>query len=225
MHVFQHVPFEWIGLIEPWAKERGITPSVTRFHLGETPPESADFLVVMGGPMSVTEEDRYPWLVEEKAFLRRHILAGKPALGICLGAQLIASALGAQVEPNREKEVGWFPVSLTDLGESSGYFLPETPFQAFHWHGDTFGIPSGAQWLARSEGCSHQAFSVHRAVGLQFHLEMTRSDIARIAEACSGDLSPGRYVQDAVTMARQADEFVPFCAKQMDHLLKKLFPV
>lgn len=222
MHVFQHVDFEWIGLIEPWAKERGVTPTVTRFHRGERPPRETDFLVVMGGPMSVTEEDKYPWLVEEKEFLRRHIHAGKPVLGICLGAQLIASALGARVFPNREKEIGWFPIELTEAGEQSGYFLPETPFTAFHWHGDTFEIPKGAELLAHSEGCAHQAFSIHRALGLQFHLEMSTSDIRLIAKECVAEITPARYIQTADFMAQQAEKYVPFCTKQIDHVLKKL---
>ena len=111
-HCLQHVPFEGLGNIEPWLASAGAEIAYTRmFEAAELPGlDRFDLLVVMGGPMSVNDEERFPWLVREKEFLRTVIDAGKPVFGVCLGAQLIASAMGARVYKNREPEIGWFPV-------------------------------------------------------------------------------------------------------------------
>ncbi len=184
IHWFQHVPFEDLGCIAPWLAAHGHEVSVTRSCSGETPPAPTvfDALIVMGGPMNVDEIDVHPWLQTEKSVIAAAIEQGKPVLGICLGAQLMAAALGAAVTRNAETEIGWFDVSLTPHGQAHPLFadFPEC-FNAFHWHGDTFAIPDGAQHLMHSEACAHQAFSLGaRVIGLQFHLEVTAADARRM---------------------------------------------
>ena len=194
-HYFQHVPFEALGAIEPWLLERGFEITRTAFFADGAPPspESIDFLIVMGGPMSVNDEAIHPWLAGEKAFLRSFLASGKPVLGICLGAQLIASALGARVHRNPEPEIGWFP--LEGLPVADGFGFPGS-FTAFHWHGETFDLPDGATSLARSEACENQAFRLgDRVIGLQFHLETTPESAAALVEHCADELVEAPWIQ------------------------------
>ncbi|MDI6401728.1 hypothetical protein QLX67_06970 [Balneolaceae bacterium ANBcel3] len=196
-HYFQHVSFEGPGSIEPWMKSQGYELTCTRFfESAELPnPDSIDFLVIMGGPMSVNDESRFPWLSIEKEFVRTFIDSGKPLLGICLGAQIIASTMGAKVYPNPLKEIGWFPIqAVTPQDDSAFRFSPSET--VFHWHGETFDLPSDAIHLARSEGCENQAFQIgKRVMGLQFHLETTPESAREIVTHCRDELIPSRYVQ------------------------------
>ena len=152
----------------------------------------------MGGPMNIYEEDRFPWLTREKIFIKDAIDSGKIVLGVCLGAQLIASVLGAKIHKNQYPEIGWFNVWLTDAARKSRVFrrLPER-FTVFHWHGDTFDLPPGATWIAESDACRNQAFEYGggRVIGLQFHLDTTLESIQRLVEHCGNELVPGEYVQ------------------------------
>ncbi|NLC71280.1 MAG: C26 family cysteine hydrolase domain-containing family [Desulfuromonadaceae bacterium] len=196
-HYLQHVPFEGLGSIEPWLEAAGYGITVTRFHEGENLPnlDGMDLLVVMGGPMSVNDEDQFPWLAAEKKFIRDAIDANKPVLGICLGAQLIASALGARVFPNRCREIGWFPVQGVSHGDRGAFSFPAS-VEVFHWHGETFELPAGAIHLASSSGCVNQAFQFGRSViGLQFHLETMPESAGELVLHCREDLIPGEYVQ------------------------------
>jgi GMP synthase-like glutamine amidotransferase len=199
MHCIQHVPFEDMAGIEAWAKSKGHSTSTTLLFKGEELPllGSFDWLVVMGGPMSSGDEAEYPWLKAEKRFIRSAVSTGKIVLGVCLGAQLLAEAMGGTVQKNRQREIGWYPVSLTEDVKGHPIFkmLPAT-FMAFHWHGDTFTLPPAARRLAFSEACDQQAFEIGRAIGLQFHLESTKDSIERLIENCGGDLIMGPYVQD-----------------------------
>jgi GMP synthase (glutamine-hydrolysing) len=197
----QHVPFEGLAGIENWAKSKGHSlDSVKIFNNDPFPSvDGLDWLIVMGGPMSVYEEDKYPWLVQEKRFIRAAVTSGKAVLGICLGAQLIADVLGARVYPNQYKEIGWFPIELTEEGAKSGLFdfMPEQ-FTVFHWHGDTFDLPEGAVRTARSEGCLNQAFVYgEKVVALQFHMESTKDSIQAIVHNCSDEIVSGKYIQTA----------------------------
>ncbi len=199
LHYLQHVPFEGLGSIEDWAKAKGHALSATRFYNNEPLPnvEDIDWLVVMGGPMNIYEESKYPWLAQEKRFIEQAIANEKIVLGICLGSQLIADVLGAKVFPNPDKEIGWFPIELTSEAQSSPTFnvLPQQ-FTVFHWHGDTFELPSGAIRMAKSEGCENQAFIYgERVIGLQFHLESTKESIQKLVENCADELVEGRYIQ------------------------------
>ncbi|MAS93592.1 MAG: amidotransferase [Verrucomicrobiales bacterium] len=196
-HYLQHVPFEGPGYIELWLGEREIPLGCTRLFANDAfpHPDEFDLLIIMGGPMSVNDEELYPWLSQEKRFIRESIEAGKSILGVCLGAQLIASALGAAVYSGNETEIGWFPVFPVsgDLFE-----MEET---VFHWHGETFDLPVGASHLARSEGCENQAFRFgERVVGLQFHLETTPQTVAEMLENGREELVPSAYIQDEKTI-------------------------
>jgi GMP synthase (glutamine-hydrolysing) len=209
----QHVPFEGPAYIGEWAGRHGHPVTGTALFKGETAPDPAGFdcLVVMGGPMGVDDVSQYGWLTPEKRFVEQAIRAGKQVLGICLGAQIIAQVLGARVFRNTEKEIGWYPVSRAEAAGTSplGAAFPEE-FQAFHWHGDTFDLPSGAVHLARSGACRHQAFSYgENTLGLQFHLETTRQSIDLLIENCGEELVPGTYIQGEEAIRRQSDRIAP----------------
>jgi len=198
IHYLQHVPFEDIANIGKWA--RGYPITRTALYEGQVLPTSDDefdFLVVMGGSMGVYDEKKYPWLLEEKKFIEKAIKTNKIVLGICLGAQLIANVLGAKVYKNKYKEIGWYPVVLTEDAKSSKVFSGfKDRFIAFHWHSDTFDIPSGAKRLAETEACKNQAFEYKgRVFGLQFHLESTHETIRLLAENCACELVKGKYIQ------------------------------
>lgn len=196
LHSFQHVPFETLAMIEDWAKAKGCGISTTQFFNTDYQlPElnNYDALVVMGGPMGVADVYAYPWLTKEKEHIQAAIEAGKPVLGICLGAQLIADVLGSDVKPNGQKEIGWFPIQMTNEAKQHSLFStwPEN-FIVFHWHGDKFDIPSGAVPLGASQACPTQGFVYQdRVIGLQFHLEMDELAIKRIVEACADEVEAG----------------------------------
>ncbi|MCW5559424.1 MAG: gamma-glutamyl-gamma-aminobutyrate hydrolase family protein [Verrucomicrobiae bacterium] len=196
VHILQHVPFEGLGSISSWLQSQNATVSATRFFESPSLPELRDFdvLVALGGPMSVNDENELPWLREEKRLVRESIQSEKPVLGICLGAQLMASSLGSRVCPGASKEIGWFPVFA--CGQRPGTFHFPERTEVFHWHGETFDLPAGAVHLARSEACLHQAFQVgSRAIGLQFHLETTPESAEAILTHCRHELVPATYVQ------------------------------
>jgi GMP synthase (glutamine-hydrolysing) len=211
VHWFQHVPFEGLAGIEPWLMSQGHVVTGTELFRGKQVPDTDrfDFLIVMGGPMSVHDESSFRWLRDEKRAIEKAFRAGKPVLGVCLGAQLIADVLGARVYRNRHKEIGWFPVELTDQGVASGLFAAcGRSFQAFHWHGDTFDIPRGALHLARSSACENQAFMYGKhVVGLQFHLDSTRESIRALIANCGDELVPGPYIQSVDEMLGAEDRF------------------
>jgi GMP synthase-like glutamine amidotransferase len=196
VHVLQHVPFEKLGNIETWFDPATTSLNYTRFFAEDQLPAltELDFLIVLGGPMSVNDEAELPWLRAEKAFIAAAIAAKMPVLGICLGSQLIASALGARVYAGAEKEIGWFPIQGQYQGDKAFNF-PDT-LDVFHWHGETFDLPAGATLLASSPGCKNQAFQIgERVIGLQFHLETTEQNTASMIEHCSDELQPQRYIQ------------------------------
>lgn len=209
LHYLQHVPFEDLANIAVWARSKGYEISRTAFFQNDKlPPLSElDWLVVMGGPMNIYEEEQYPWLAAEKSFIADAISHKKIVLGICLGAQLIADVLGGPVSKNNYKEIGWFPVSLTSEAKDSTPFhhLPQN-FTAFHWHGDTFQIPPGAVRTAGSEGCANQAFVyADHVVGWQFHLESTAKSINLLIDHCSEEIVPGKYIQSPEEMRAQME--------------------
>ncbi len=196
-HYLQHVPFEGLGSIEAWLENAGYEITCTPFYASENlpGPEEIDLLVVMGGPMGVNDEIDYPWLVNEKKFIRKVVAAGKPTLGICLGAQLIAAAMGGRVFPNPVKEIGWFPVQAVASSDHAVFNFPEQAM-VFHWHGETFSLPSKAIQIAKSAGCGNQAFQIDRhVIGLQFHLETTPDSAQAIVAHCREELVAGKYIQ------------------------------
>ena len=197
-HYFQHVPFEGLGYIEDWL-------TANEYRIEATPlwqsdhrlPDSSevDFLILMGGPMSVNDEATYPWLTPEKQFIRDFLATGKPVLGICLGAQLIASALGATVTANPQPEIGWYPVFGS--GADGGFAFPDETL-VFHWHGETFSLPEGAISLAHSHGCRNQAFQLGtNVIGLQCHPETTPASASALVKHCGDELVDGEFIQSA----------------------------
>jgi GMP synthase-like glutamine amidotransferase len=196
-HYLQHVSFEGLGSIESWLEASGYKITKTQFFKSTNLPEpdEIDLLIVMGGPMSVNDEDEFPWLAQEKQFIHDIIKSGKSVLGVCLGAQLIASAMGARVYRNTVKEIGWFPVQGIPSTDRMTFNFPPSA-EVFHWHGETFELPSGAIRLARSQGCENQAFQFGRSViGLQFHLETTPESAQEIVKHCRNELLPSAYIQ------------------------------
>lgn len=182
--VFQHVPHEILGTLDPLLRRTGFRIRYVNF--GRQPdarPELDRYhgLVVLGGPMNCDQVHRYRHLATEVELIQTAIAAGKPVLGICLGAQLIACALGAPVYANATKEIGWYDVMPTPAAATDPLFRHLAPAQRiFQWHGDTFDIPDGAVQLARSEACENQAFRWGDNVyGLQFHLEVDAPMIRR----------------------------------------------
>ncbi len=224
--IFQHVPFEGIGTIGAWLDAHAARVDWTRFHRGDGAPRSiqCDLLIVMGGPMGAHQDESYPWLAGEKRAIREAIEGGARVLGVCLGAQLIAAALGARVFPGREREIGWHPV-LHAPGIAGNPFADAVPDGAlvFHWHGDTFDLPRGATRLLSSEGCANQAFLLGGAVlGLQFHLETTPELAAALIENCRHDLAPGRFVQDEAQIRgepRRFADLAPAMGRVLDVLV------
>lgn len=220
IHYFQHVPFEDLANIEDWANKKGYTVSATRLFDREALPsmDRFDWLIIMGGPMNIYEEEEYPWLASEKKFIKEAIKAGKLILGICLGAQLLADVLGGRVTRNQNKEIGWFPVTrLKEAGISLLDFLPEE-FMAFHWHGDTFEIPPGAKRLAGSLACKNQAFQYgDRVLGLQFHLESSQGSIEKLIENCRNEITEGQFIQKENEL-----RYVSGCKEANNHMNKIL---
>lgn len=189
--ILQHVAWEGPGIIEAAARARGLSSEVRRLDLGAAVPRIDEIggLVVMGGPMGVRDAPSYPSLAAEQRLLLAAVEGGLPILGVCLGAQLLAAALGARVDKGPTAEIGFGAVSLTAAGledpvlGGAGATVP-----VIHWHEDTFELPSGAVHLARSSLCSNQAFRTGRhAYAFQFHVEVDRA----LAAAWSARLSPG----------------------------------
>ncbi len=199
IHYFQHVEFEGLGSIEEWITLSGHHLTTTSFFKNFTFPDVNDFdwLIIMGGSMSVHDEELYPWLKEEKEFIRKVIDAGKTVLGICLGSQLISNALGAKVIKNKEKEIGWFDIQLKPAAQEGDLFFDlGSSIKVFHWHGDTFELPQGAVHLASSEACTNQAYLYNEKVlAMQFHLEPTQQSLQKMMDRCRDDLTTGAFVQ------------------------------
>jgi len=201
IQTLQHVPHEALGSTAEWALDNGHEVGFTRLFEGEPlpSPTAFDALFVMGGPMNVYDEAEHPWLGPEKAFIREIVATGMPVIGICLGAQLIAAAMGGRVVGNGEREIGWFPLSAVGSPPESRAPLMEAP-AAFHWHGDRFEPPPGARLFAASEACPHQGFTLgNSVVGFQFHPEVTEA-VATAFISAEGRLPEGTYVQSARQM-------------------------
>ena len=222
LHVLQHVPFEGLGHIDSWIRRRGHRLTLSRLYEGAKlpDPEAFDRLVILGGPMNIHEEAAYPWLAEEKALIKAALAAGKSAVGICLGAQLLADGLGSRVYAGSHREIGWFPVRLTAAGQRTALTegLPAVT-TVFHWHGDTFDLPPGAVHLFESEACANQAFLLdNRILGLQFHLESTPETVQQLLTHCRDELIPGPFIQGVAQIA----DTVPERFARINNLLETL---
>jgi len=210
VHILQHVAFEGAGIIASLCQQKGYEITVTRLYAGELLPVSYQgmtLIVVMGGPMSVLDEGIYPWLADEKTWLQQAIDAGVRILGVCLGAQLLATVLGGRVMANPAPEIGWFAVKRVN-NIPAGIPFPDD-FHAFHWHGETFTLPADAQLLASSEACVNQAFLWRdQVLALQFHLELTATSINDLCLHCGNDLIAGEWVQTKKAMLAHDDYFI-----------------
>ena len=208
--VIMHCESEGPGTLGEWLKERGVELAFARLYAGDQLPDPAGLsaVVSMGGPMNVYDEERYPFLRAEAAFLRQVAAEGTPAIGICLGAQMIARSLGARVEKSPAPEVGWGRVVLSAEGLREPLFAGMDPVQeVLQWHGDMFSVPAGGSLLALSSACPNQAFRAGNALGLQFHLEV---DEAILREWFGGrDDGPeiiARYRELAPALAAESDK-------------------
>jgi GMP synthase-like glutamine amidotransferase len=192
--LLQHDPLDGPGSLLEWADSRGHAVSYCLICQGEPLPPLNDFdlLISLGGPMGAYEEEKHPWLVTEKEYLKQAVAAGKKVLGLCLGCQLLADALGGKAYRHTRKEFGWQPIEPLSSGVL--WFQTNTPFDAFQWHGDTYSLPPGAIQLARNDAAEQQAFLLEppnggKVLGLQFHLEWTEQ-MAREALAEPGVSPP-----------------------------------
>ncbi|MBP5246374.1 MAG: type 1 glutamine amidotransferase [Fibrobacter sp.] len=215
-YIFQHVDFEGPGEILPYLESKGHRVHVVKLFDGEPVPNSTlvDFAVFMGGPMSVLDEDKYPYMADEKQLCRELFAAEKPVLGICLGAQILANAFFAPIHKNPEKEIGFFPVTF-----ENGFSV-----NAFHWHGESFEVPEFAMPLAYSEACQNQGFKIGRAVGLQFHLETNEATLKSLLQNCAEEhataLAAGeKYVQSKEQILEIAKTAIPEANRALHEFL------
>jgi GMP synthase (glutamine-hydrolysing) len=189
----QHVRCETLGTIADALGARGIPFDVVRTFEGQPVPNNLkgyNGLILMGGPMGVYEQDRHPFLRQEIRLIEAALRQDKPLLGVCLGSQLLAAALGAPVTKGKSKEIGWHPITLTQAAMRDLLWAELEPsFVAYHWHGDVFELPSGAVSLASSEKTPHQAFRYGRsAYGILFHMEVTERIIEEMVKTFQDEL-------------------------------------
>jgi GMP synthase-like glutamine amidotransferase len=208
INVLQHAAHEGPGEIEVWAHQHGHQVAVTHLYSGDALPsrDSFDLLVVMGGEMNIYQYRQWPWLKPERELIEAVLAAGKPVIGICLGAQLIADALGSRVTQNAKIELGWQPITFTPEARA---FLPDLPETAtvLHWHEDTFELPEGATRLATSAACSEQGYVIPgKCLGLQFHMEVDANLAVQFVHS-QGIWPEGPYVQLPEDVIDHAESF------------------
>lgn len=219
--ILRHVPFEGPAAILDIIRGRGWTASEVHLYRGDPcpTPDDYDALISMGGPMSVYDVSDYPWLLDERRMIGAAADASKPVVGVCLGAQQIAAALGGSVVASPSREIGWFPLEWE--AEAGGGEAPAPV--AFHWHGEMAQPPSGAVVIARSQGCPVQAFRIGAQIlGLQLHLEMD-SDAIEAILAGSGDEirahAGERWVADEPSIRAGVDTYGRSAIATLGHLL------
>jgi len=207
IHVIQHSSINTLGTIEEYAITKNHSLESTRFYETKSLPavDSFNLLIIMGGPIGVYDYKENPWLRDEKEFIKKAIEAGKPVLGLCLGAQLLADILGARVYDNKNMEMGWFPVRAATQ-ESKPDFLKGLPEEitVFHWHSRTFDLPEGSVGLFESGGCKNQGFIYDgRLVALQFHPEVNEERIKSLIKRFGDGMADGPFVQKKKEMLGQ----------------------
>lgn len=223
VHCLQHVPFETPAYIASIIEKKGYNLFTTHLYRNDPLPDPKlfDLLLVMGGPMGVHDESDYSWMKSEKMYIEKCFRMGIKVAGICLGAQMIADVLGAQVKKNSFPEIGFFPVKI-DGGETTGTILDGVPqsFVPLHWHGDTFSIPAGAVHFASSDACVNQGFVYENlCIALQFHLESTISSLDTMIQYCGNDLVAGKYIQPVDTLRLMQKQYCDENCKIMERVL------
>ena len=226
VHYLQHVPFENPATIVGWTRQKGHSLTGTHLYNDEAVPgmDQFDWLIILGGPMNIYQEEKYPWLKAEKQFIKEAIDNNKVVLGICLGAQLVTDVLGGKVTKNPECEIGWLPVSFNNEAFKSPLFknFPQTSY-VFQWHNDTFStLGAGAVCIASSEAFRHQAFIYkERVIGFQFHLESTQASIFSLIQHCADEMKDGVYVQNEKEI-QEGMGFLKTANGLMDDFLNRL---
>jgi GMP synthase-like glutamine amidotransferase len=208
--VLQHAAFEGPGEIAVWAAGRGHALNMHHLYRGDALPalDAFDLLVVMGGEMNIYQYRYWPWLEPESSFIQSALASGKKVVGICLGAQLIADALGARVVQNAQIELGWLPVSWTAEARATFPGLPATS-TVLHWHGDAFQLPPDATRLAASDGCPEQGFLIaKKCLALQFHLEVDPPLVKQFVDS-QAEWPAGAQVQSAEAILAKASSYCP----------------
>lgn len=210
--VFQHTPPENLGTLADALTRREVSPHYVRAFLDEPVPRALDgfgALILLGGPMGVADRDRLPYLKDEIRLIEQALGQKKPVLGVCLGSQLLAHALGARVYQGEKKEIGWHPVRLTEEGRADPLWNGvEHSFFAYHWHGDVFDLPSGAVSLASSDQTRHQAFRYgEQAYGFLCHLEITENIVREMVREFSDDLAEQNI--DGGWLMQQGEQHLP----------------
>lgn len=217
VHYIQHVEFETPGIILPWLKKNNFSYTATHTYLTDEFPDvkDFDFLIIMGGPQNAYE------LTAEINFVHQVILEKKIILGICLGSQIIGEALGGQTTKSPHKEIGQYPVQLTQAGQHDPVFknYPEC-FSVVHWHNDMPAVTAQSVLLAKSAGCPHQAFRYNDGVyGLLFHMEMTHEMIKMMIDHSPNDLIQDKFVQSPEELlAINCDEMNKYLLQLLDYL-------
>ncbi|RXT06538.1 type 1 glutamine amidotransferase [Ammoniphilus sp. CFH 90114] len=228
IHYIQNDPLATPGFIKDWVKERGYTLTGTQFYNRDPLPilEHVDLLIILGGRMGAYEEEKYPWLREEKEFIRQAVQQKKGVLGICLGAQMIADALGGRAYPHVHSEIGWWPLEFTEEVRNNPF--PQefcSSLNMFQFHSDTFDLPDGAVQLATSTACKNQAFVYgERVVGLQFHPEFTLEMIRSLAQLFRDALPNGPFIQSPEQWEERGSELEQarsFLFGLLDRMVKK----
>jgi GMP synthase-like glutamine amidotransferase len=229
--VLQHIACEPPAAFEDELRSRGLDLVRVELDEGEPLPDWRDFpaIVVMGGPMGAYDEGEHSWLAPEKQLLREAVDADVPVWGVCLGAQLLAGALGARVYPGEQPEVGLLPVELTPAAASDPVF-GEAPssFPTLQWHGDTFDLPEGATLLASSPAYPNQAFRIGRSYGLQFHIEVSLElatewgEVPAYAQSLEATLGPGALDRLLAGVEEHADVTLPLARRLFGGWLERV---
>ena len=208
--LLQHEPFEGPGLFAPALARQGVQLRQIRTYAGDRVPHTAELgslggILAMGGPMNALDDLRHPQLAAERELLATAARSGMPVLGVCLGSQLLAAALGAAITQLQTPELGVGEVRLTAAGrDDPGFSSAADPLPVVHWHGDTFALPAGSVLLAESDACRNQAFRWgERAYGLQFHAEMTSEDLISAGDQLPAQLADHRRLLRTGAAARQ----------------------
>jgi len=223
--VFQHHPLEGLGTIKHWLESNQASITYHKFFEDHSIPNIDDYdaLIIMGGPMSVNDEEEHPWITDAVKTIKRAIDSNKKVLGICLGAQLIAKSLGAIVKANQHKEIGLHPISPVNTSNTDVFTFPN-PLNVIHWHSQTFDIPLNTTHIAQSEACTNQGFQMGKnVIGLQFHLELDKDSLKSLVQEFKDQLIQDQYVHNEGRINSITNEEFEIMQKSLVYLLNYLF--